>query len=30
MDLFETWSNKENESHWIKRALTDNSYKSEH
>lgn len=27
MDLFETWLNKEKESKWIKRALTDKSYK---
>lgn len=27
MDLFETWLNKERESKWIQRALTDKSYK---
>ncbi len=30
MDLFEKWLSKENSSKWIKRALTDNSYKAEH
>jgi len=29
MDLFEKWLNKKNESYWIRRALTDSSYKNE-
>lgn len=29
-DLFETWLHKESKSYWIKRALTDNSYKTEY
>ncbi len=28
MDFFEEWLNKENQSKWIKRALTDKSYKN--
>lgn len=28
MDLFEYWLNKENDSCWIKRALTDKSYRN--
>ena len=27
MDLFEEWLNKEDESNWVKRALTDSSYR---
>lgn len=30
MDLFENWINKKDESKWIKRALTDKSYKNEY
>lgn len=29
MDLFKKWLNKKNESSWIRRALTDSSYKNE-
>jgi len=28
MDLFEEWLNKRDESNWVKRALTDSSYKN--